>query len=323
MSMVAEVRKAIVLVSSGCMGKYGVSFRSKPSLAIVLWLIAGALALYGLDVKSLPKPTGYVSDLTHVLSDTDRQDLERACGDIEKQIGVQVALVTVNTIDPQPVEDFSAQLARQWRVGDKKTNSGVLVLLVIQDRKNDIELGRGIEPFISDGFTGTALRSVRPQLREQQYGAALRTLTLTIAQEIAQHKGVTYTPDSALAPSGSAGTNGGLPGGMMPAAPQGQPRDEPAPPSRGGGFPFWLILLGIFFLVWLMGRGNRRGPGGGGGGGGFLTGMVLGNLLSGGRGSNWGGGGFGGGNDGGSSGGGGFGGFGGGDFGGGGANSDW
>jgi uncharacterized protein len=171
-------------------------------------------------------------------------------------------------------------------------------LLAIKDHKDDIETGRGIEPYITDGFAGSTLRAMRPQLRSADYGAALLKAAQTMAEQIAQGKGIAFTP----------------------AVPQ---REEPRPEAgrRRGGIPIGLIVFGIIFLLALLGRGGRRGGGGYGGGGGFWTGILLGNLLSGGRRSDggWGGGGFGG-DSGGS---GGFGGFGGGDFGGGGANSDW
>ena len=89
--------------------------------------------------------------------------------------------------------------------------------------------------------------------------------------------------------------------------------------SRGPSIPWPLIIIGIFFVLSLLGR---MGGGGGGGFTGFLTGMFLGNMMGRGGGG-WGGGGFGGSSGGGGDSGGGFGGFGGGDSGGGGASSDW
>jgi uncharacterized protein len=83
--------------------------------------------------------------------------------------------------------------------------------------------------------------------------------------------------------------------------------------SRGRSIPWFWIIIGVFLLLSLFGRG------GGGGFTGFLTGMFLGNMMGRGGGGGWGGGGFGGS----SGGGGGFGGFGGGDSGGGGSSSDW
>jgi uncharacterized protein len=273
-------------------------------LYVAVLLLAATASLFAVDVNSLPKPTGYVSDLAHVIDPSAKDELEKLCTDVEQQLGVQIALVTIDSIGDRPIRDFALDLSRRWGVGDRKTNQGVLLLLAVKDRKSDIETGRGIEPYLTDGFSGSTLRAMRPELQGGNYGAALLTATRTMAAQIAQGKGIAFAPE-------------GLP-----------PPEQPVRRERGGGGAGLLIFLGIFFLIWLFGRSGRGGRGGrwgGGGGGGFWTGMLLGNLLSSGRrdygGGSWGSsGGFGGGDSGG---GGGFGGFGGGDFGGGGASSDW
>ncbi len=256
-----------------------------------------ATALLAVDVNSLPKPTGYVSDLAHVVNPADKDQLEAFCTRVEQELGVQFALVTIDSLGDQPIRDFALDLSRKWGVGDRKSNQGVLLLLVIKDHKDDIETGRGIEPYITDGFAGSTLRAMREELRAGNYGGALQAGAQAMAAQIAQGKGVAFSD----------------------AAPQAPQAEEPAQPPavQHRGIPGSLIVVGIFVLLWLLGRGGRRD-----GGGGCLTGFLLGNLLGGGPrfgGGGWGGGGFGGG----SGGGGGFGGFGGGDFGGGGASSDW
>ena len=258
------------------------------------------------DVNSLPKPTGYVSDLANVVDPADKASLEAFCERVEGELGVQFALVTIDSVGDQPIRDFALDLGRKWGVGDRKSNQGVLLLLAVKDRKSDIDTGRGIEPYIPDGFAGGTLRAIRPYLRGGNYGAALVQAAHTMAQQIAQGKGIGFADTAALPP----------------------PREELEPPARvvHHGIPFPLIVVGILFLLWILrrGGGGRGRPYGGGGGAGFWTGLLLGNLLGGGRGGGWGGGwGDGGGFGGGSGGGGGFGGFGGGDFGGGGASSDW
>jgi uncharacterized protein len=266
-------------------------FRLRALLVFVLFLWSRPLA--AVDVNSLPPPAGYVDDFAHVLSPGDQAQLTAFCRSVERQLGVQFALVTVDTIGDTPVEDFGVQLARKWGIGDRKTSQGLLLLLVIRDHKTDIETGRGIEPYINDGFAGGTLRSMRPSLRAGDYGVALLMGARAMAQQIAEGKGIPFSADAVPVPS------------------------RPVTRSRGSGFPFSLIILGIFVLLMLFG--GRRG----GGGGNFLWGMLFGSLLGGGRNRGDGGWGNGGGFGGDSGGGGGFGGFGGGDFGGGGANSDW
>jgi uncharacterized protein len=268
--------------------------------AAALLLCFASDARADIDVNKLPNPTGYLSDFAHVVAPAQRDQIEAFCTKVEQQLHVQFALVTVDSIGDRPIRDVGLNIARKWGVGSGKTNQGVLLLLAIRERQSDIETGYGIEPYITDGFSGSTLRSMRPQLQAGDYGAALMVAVRAMAAQIAQGKGVAFS-------------EAGPPPGVQP---------EPAPTSW---IPFPLMLLGIFFVFWLLSRVGRRGRGYGGvyrGGGGFGSGVLIGGVPRSGRGGwggGWGGGGFGGG----SSGGGGFGGFGGGGFGGGGASSKW
>ena len=241
--------------------------------------------LAALDLNKLT-PQGYVSDFAHVLDDASRARLEFYCGRVEQATGVQMAIVIIDTLDGEPVEDVTNTLYRKWGVGKKGKDEGIMLLVAIKDHRDRIEVGYGLEPILPDGFVGSVLRQARPLLQQGAYGPALFAAGEEMGSRIAAAKGVAL--DVSLRP---------------------QRRAIPQRP----GIPWPFLVVGIIVLLLIMR---------GGGVGGFLTGMILGNLLGrgGGRGG-WGGGGFGGYDSGG--GGGGFGGFGGGDSGGGGASGDW
>ena len=241
------------------------------------------------DWKAL-KPEGYVSDFGRVIDPQSKSALEQYCTRVEQATGTQMALVTLPTLEGEPIEDVANTIFRVWGVGHKSKDDGIMLLLVVNDRRSRMEVGYGLEPLIPDGFAGSILREMRPALRQGQYGEAIMAAAQTIGSTVAKAKNVSL--DAQL------------------------PRRVHR--STGNSIPWPIILGGLFILLWLMRAGRRRG---GGGGGGFLTGMILGNLLGGGGG--FGGRSSGGGFGGGDSGGGGFGGFGGGDSGGGGASSDW
>ena len=253
---------------------------------LLLALLALAASLAALDLDKL-KPQGYVSDFAHVLDDSSRGRLEDYSGRVERATGVQMAIVTIDSLDGQPIEDVANSLYRNWGVGKKGKDEGILLLLAIKDHRDRIEIGYGLEPILPDGFDGSVLRAARPLLQQGAYGQALFAAADQMGSRIAQAKGVAL--DFSLRPR------------LRPV------RERPS-------IPWPVVVFGILLLLFLMRRG--------GGGGGFLTGMILGNLLGRGGGGGWGGGGFGG-YDSGGGGGGGFGGFGGGDSGGGGASSDW
>jgi uncharacterized protein len=260
-----------------------------------LALVFGAFA-FALDTSKL-KPTGYVNDFAHAIDARSAAEIEAYCGSVERATGAQFAIVTVDTLDDEAVEDVAVRLFKEWGIGKKGTDEGLLVLLAIKDRKNRVEVGYGLEPIITDADAGSVLRGIRPILRQGNYGGALLAAAQQFGQQIAQAKGVTIEGQP-LRQSRSRDSDGG--GGII------------------GIIIFFVILMFIFRAI--SGRGGRGG--GGSGMGGFLTGMILGNMMGGGRRGGWGGGGFGGGG-GGWGGGGGFGGFGGGGSGGGGASGGW
>ena len=250
------------------------------------------VSLFALDLDKL-KPQGYISDFARVLDAGSRAQLESYAGRVEQATGVQMAIVTIDSLDGEPIEDVSNSLYRKWGVGKKGKDEGILLLLAIKDHRDRLEIGYGLEPILPDGFDGSVLRAARPLLRQGAYGQALFAAAEEMGTRIAAAKGVTL----------DFGVGRSL-------------RRRVRPGAERPSIPWPLVVIGIIFLLFLMRRG--------GGGGGFLAGMILGNLLGRGGGGGWGGGGgFGGYDSGGGGGGGGFGGFGGGDSGGGGASSDW
>ena len=222
--------------------------------------------------------------------------IEALCKEVEEKTGAQIAVVTVKSLDDQPVENYAKDLFKALGVGGKKDDRGILVLLAPDDHKYRIEVGYGLEPVIVDAKAGDIGRSMVPLLRQGDTSGAVETAVRQVAQLIAADRGVTLT---------------------------GLPRYQPRAVARDDNSisPFAIfVLFGVGFAVLRLlshiGRGGGPGVGGGGGGLWWLLPLL---LNSGGRGGG-GGGGFGG-----SSGGfgGGFGGFGGGSSGGGGASGSW
>lgn len=259
----------------------------------VVALAALAIAAYGADFAGL-KPQGYVSDFAGVLDAETVSQLNAYCGRVEAATKAQLAIVTIDTLDGEPVEDVANLLFRKWGIGKKGEDNGALFLLAVKDRRSRLEVGYGLEPILPDGSAGSILREMRPALRAGDYRSALTTATAELGSRIATAKGVSL---------------------------------EGAPPLRRAkrekGIPAGAFLLLILFLIALSmiggGRRNARQrytPGSNMGS--AVAGAILGQILGGGRRGGRGSGGFGGFDSG-----GGFGGFGGGSSGGGGASSGW
>ncbi len=65
-----------------------------------------------------------------------QQTLEAYCGNLERATGAQMAIVLVDTLDDEPVEDVANRLYREWGIGKKGKDEGILMLLAIKDHKH-------------------------------------------------------------------------------------------------------------------------------------------------------------------------------------------
>jgi uncharacterized protein len=239
-----------------------------------------------------PPLTGRVVDDAHLLKPADKAAIEADLKALEAKSSDQLVVYTTNSLQGYPIEDFGYQLGRAWGIGQKGTNNGVLLIVAPAERKVRIEVGRGLEPQLTDLMTSLIIRNrILPEFRRGDFSAGIKA-------------GVRDIKDVML--------------GDAEAVKQ-RAAARPVAVRKGEGFADYiplLVIVGIFlFLLWVQSRQARQPlsrsqyrrsnypgpiffPGGWSGGG-------------------WGGGGGGGGGDG-----GGFSG-GGGDFGGGGASGDW
>jgi uncharacterized protein len=269
-------------------------------LLLLFTLPARAQNAQSAPSDKLPLLTKPINDFANVLDVSQQAEIERLTRTLMNASGDVVIVTTVDTFAPYgSIQEYAVKLFENHGqgIGQKGKDNGLLVLLAVKDRQVWIEVGYGLEGFITDGFSGeTSRQYMIPYFRKGQYGEGVRVGVARVVARIAEGRGVS------------------LEGVHSPPAPENQR-------SRRGGripFGFYFILAVIIFNV-LSGvlGGGRRGRRRGGWGGGGWSGWSGGVGGFGGGGSSWGGG-FGGGG-----GGGGFGGFGGGRSGGGGGGGSW
>src|ERR1700682_720969 len=87
--------------------------------------LAPALAV---DWKAL-KPQGYVSDFAGVIDAQSKAELENYCTRVEQQTGAEIALVTIESLNGEPIEDVANTIFRTWGVGKRGKNEGIMMLL--------------------------------------------------------------------------------------------------------------------------------------------------------------------------------------------------
>lgn len=253
--------------------------------ALILLFVFSFLINFAQDVLPRPNPPRLVTDEAGVLSAEEKATLEHKLVALDDSSSNQIAVVLIKTTGDYAIEDYATKLFREWGIGNKKTNNGILIIAAIDDRKVRIEIGYGLEGAIPDVTASEIYRNdIVPAFREQHYYAGIDKAVDDLAKAaVGEYKVASKKKNKGGSPA-------------------------------GGIFTFIIILFIVIMLVSRGGRGGGRG-GRGGGLGGIAEAVILSSLLNGGRGGSsggWGGGG-----------GGGFGGFGGGSSGGGGAGGSW
>lgn len=169
------------------------------SLAILFSLVLANTSLFAEKATDL-KPQGYVNDFAGVLNAPAKENLSALCTEVDQKAQAQIAIVTISSLEGEPIEQFSIELATHWGVGPKQAARGVLILLAPNDHKYRIEVGYGLEPILPDGKVGGFGREAVPLLRQNDYGGALLLITRRVASVIAEDKGVTLGALSGVSP---------------------------------------------------------------------------------------------------------------------------
>lgn len=301
--------------------------RGLPRAIFLLLVLAGAWLASAVafaqsasgDLVAIPPLKSRVTDLSGTLSAAQQAQLEQQLAAFESARGSQIALLMVPSTQPEAIEQFSIRVAEAWKIGRRKHDDGVLVIVAKNDRKMRIDVGYGLEGAIPDALAKRIIsETMAPKFRQGDFAGGL-TLAVSQIQKLIEGEAL---PGASPADRPSGGSEGNLEqllviglmlavvGGSVLRAMFGRLVGSGLSGGLVGGAAWFITgsmlvaglgaLIAFVFVLVLSSGAGRRATQGGGWGGGWTGGS--GGSWSGGSGS-WGGGG--------------------GSFGGGGASGDW
>ena len=134
----------------------------------------------------------FVNDTANILSSDTKEYIMKMNQSLESQVGAQIVIVTVESLDGLSVEDYATQLFRQYGIGDKSKNNGVLLLVSTGDRKVRIEVGYGLEGRITDGKAGRILDNyIIPYLKNDDWDNGIKNGFNAILEEVSAEYDIT------------------------------------------------------------------------------------------------------------------------------------
>jgi len=202
--------------------------RSLRVLLATLLLIPFAAAE---KAATMPAPAGYVDDYAGVMTAGGRSRIDAICHEVHLKTKAQIFVVTIKSLEGESIETFANDLFHRWKIGEKKTDRGILVLLAVGDHKRRIEVGYGLEGILPDARVGEIGREMVPSLQVSNYDAATLIAVKAIADTIAEDAKVSLSstadapapvleehappPVAAAPPSSQIGHGGDVAMGVM------------------------------------------------------------------------------------------------------------
>lgn len=210
-------------------------------------------------IDLVPTDRFFVNDFAGVMSNETENAIYNAGVQLYQKTKAQVVVVTVDTVNGQDIHEYGVQLGRAWGIGDKENNTGVLLLLAVQDREVDISVGYGLEGAITDARSGIILDNYAvPYFQNNDFSTGLAATYNALVNEVYIEFGLEPDPDYT-------------------------PVDELTQDSGWISIVVFILLLSIlffgrrrlpffFFPIGGFGGHNHSGGGGFGGGGGSFGG---------------------------------------------------
>lgn len=159
----------------------------------ILWFLLFILILgvnsigYGIDFE-IPSPNDlfYVYDEANILDDSLESYIIATNEQLYEKTGAQIVVVTLESLDGNSEQEIAVKLFRNWGIGSKEKNNGVLMLIAPNERRLWIEIGYGLEGALPDGKVGSIRDNyIFPYFVEEDYNSGVEYGFNAILSEIA------------------------------------------------------------------------------------------------------------------------------------------
>ena len=150
---------------------HGHAFWTAALIALAV-LLAGTAAF---AAPTFPQLTGRIVDDANLLKPDDRAAIEAELSALEQKSTDQLVVVTVPSLGGLEIEDYGYQLGRHWGIGQAGKDNGVLLIVAPNERKVRIEVGRGLEPVVTDLMSRIIIENaIVPEFRRGNFSAGIR-----------------------------------------------------------------------------------------------------------------------------------------------------
>ncbi len=141
---------------------------------ILRLILFGVLFCGNLFSAEVPYLSGRVNDNAGVMSESFRSYLEYKLKNWEDSTSNQLVILTISDLEGDVIEDYAEKVFNTWKLGGKNKDNGVLLVISINDRQLRIEVGYGLEGYLTDALCGSIIRNeIVPEFKRNNYEAGI------------------------------------------------------------------------------------------------------------------------------------------------------
>jgi len=126
------------------------------SVFVAIFMFAAMPVYAKVDLPKV-EPNKLIYDGVNIIDDAIEKELNQVLLELYNEKGVEFAVITIQNLGGMDIEDYSYQLANGLGIGNKETNTGLLLLVSIDEPKVRIEVGKGLEYVFNDAKAGRYL----------------------------------------------------------------------------------------------------------------------------------------------------------------------
>lgn len=144
----------------------------------LVFCFLGLLAFLGTAQEQYPQFTEIVTDEAGIFTDPELQGLRTKLTQFETETTNQLVVLTIDELGNETIEQYANGVFNQNKLGQEDKDNGILILFSKNDREVRIEVGYGLEPYITDAVASRIIRNTMiPKFKEEDYFGGIDTAT--------------------------------------------------------------------------------------------------------------------------------------------------
>jgi uncharacterized membrane protein YgcG len=144
-----------------------------------LFILIAAFLWLNVNAQNIPehKSNTYINDFANVIDDSQEPILDKKIRDFKAKSSIEMTVVSITSLDGSDIDSYSNALFRKWGIGTSQLNNGLLILFSVSDRKWRIEVGDGLEEYMTDGYAKVEAKNVLvPYFKQKDYFSGVNAL---------------------------------------------------------------------------------------------------------------------------------------------------